>query len=98
MRQYFILITLSATLLFSPVAHASETAFVKVNGLVCDFCAQGIKKVFGKKDAVQNVAVNLTEKLVTISFKPKQSMDDATIRELITGNGFTVVAIERNQE
>jgi copper chaperone CopZ len=96
MRRFLMLAALGAALVFSPAAHASETVLVKVNGLVCDFCAQGIQKVFGKKDEVQKVNVNLTEKLVTINFKPKKTMSDDAIKELITGNGFTVVGIERN--
>lgn len=96
MRRFLMLATLGTALMLSPAAHAAETALVRVNGLVCDFCAQGIQKVFGKKDEVQKVDVNLTEKLVTINFKPKKTMSDEIIKELITGNGFTVVGIERN--
>ena len=31
----------------------AETAKVSVNGLVCDFCARALEKVFGKQEGVK---------------------------------------------
>ena len=34
-------------------AASAQTVTAKVNGLVCDFCAQAVRKVFKKQDAVE---------------------------------------------
>jgi len=41
------------------------TVTVKVNGLVCDFCARALEKIFSKQDSVENIEVDLTTKMVT---------------------------------
>ena len=73
----------------------AETAKVTVNGMVCAFCAVGIKKSFSKLDAVENVDVNLDKKLVTIKIKDGKSLDDTAIKQVITDAGYDSVDIER---
>lgn len=68
---------------------------VSVNGLVCDFCAQAIDRSFRRRAEVSAVRVDLTEKLVSIDFRPNQSLDDDTIRDIITRAGYTVTAVRR---
>jgi len=68
---------------------------VSVNGLVCDFCAQAIDRSFRRRAEVSAVRVNLTDKLVSIDFLPNQTLDDATIRDIITRAGYTVTAVRR---
>jgi copper chaperone CopZ len=70
-----------------------ETITVRVNGLVCDFCARATEKVFGKQDAVESIKVNLDAGLVTILTKANQKIDDATIKQLINESGYDVVKI-----
>lgn len=84
------------TLCLIPVhAYAGETVKAHVNGLVCDFCARTIQKVFGKQEAVENVNVNLTDKLITLGMKDGQTLDDATITKLVNDSGYALVSIER---
>lgn len=68
---------------------------VSVNGLVCDFCAQAIDRSFRRRAEVNAVRVDLTEKLVSIDFRPNQSLDDDTIRDIITRAGYTVTNVRR---
>lgn len=68
---------------------------VAVNGLVCDFCAQAIDRSFRRRAEVSAVRVDLTEKLVSIDFRPNQTLDDDTIRDIITRAGYTVTAVRR---
>ncbi len=68
---------------------------VSVNGLVCDFCAQSIDRSFRRRPEVNAVRVDLTEKLVSIDFRPNQTLDDDAIREIITRAGYTVTALRR---
>ncbi|MFN7056831.1 heavy-metal-associated domain-containing protein [Hyphomonas sp.] len=82
----------------SPVTtEAAKGEFVTahVNGLVCDFCAQAIQKVFGREAAVASVNVNLGGGVVEIAMKPGQTMDDAAITRLIRNSGYALVKIER---
>lgn len=82
-----------------PVAtkYAGETIHAKVDGLVCDFCARAVEKVFGKQDEVSSVKVDLGEKLITIILKAGKQMDDAKITKLITDSGFKLVGIHHQK-
>lgn len=72
-----------------------EAVTAHVNGLVCDFCAQSIQKLFGKEAAVSNVHVDLGKGEVHIALKPGQTMDDAAIEKLIRKSGYALVKIDR---
>ena len=67
--------------------------YVSVNGLVCDFCARALEKVFGKEAAVKSIDVNLDTKIITINFSEGQSLDDERITALITDSGYNVEGI-----
>lgn len=77
------------------VENAHHTIVAQINGLVCDFCARALEKVFGKRDEVTGIEVNLDTKLVTIGFKKNSDIDDTTITKLITDAGYNVVEIRR---
>lgn len=68
---------------------------VKVNGLVCDFCARSLEKTFRKTGKVFGVSVDLTAKEVRLKFAAGASLDDATIRKLVTEAGYAVVGVQR---
>ncbi|MBT9446678.1 MAG: heavy-metal-associated domain-containing protein [Hyphomonadaceae bacterium] len=76
-------------------APIAADALVSVNGLVCDFCAQAIEKSFRRRAEINDVRVDLTAKLVSIDFKPNTTLDDATIRQIITNAGYTVTNVRR---
>jgi copper chaperone CopZ len=92
MRRHLIAFT--AVMLLALPAQAG-TILASVNGLVCAFCATGIEKTFLAQAAIQSVAVDLDKKLVTLTTKDKQDMDDTTITQLLTDAGFTVTNIHR---
>lgn len=68
---------------------------VKVNGLVCAFCAQGIKKRFMSLPEVASVQVSLAKKTVVILVKPNATLSDTTIQNTVREAGYNVVRIER---
>ena len=68
---------------------------IKVNGMVCDFCAQSVWKVFYEYDAVEQVDIDLSEGLVTITLKPDTTLDDTQIDEGITHAGYDLVDIKK---
>jgi copper chaperone CopZ len=89
---------LIATMLtFMAFPAMAETIHVGVDGLVCAFCVKGIENSFKKQDAVKDVKVGLDEKLVTITTKEGKTMDDATIKKIITDAGYTTTTIHHQK-
>jgi mercuric ion binding protein len=76
------------------VAHA-ETITVGVKGMVCSFCAQGIKKSFSRDAVVEKVDVDLDKKLVLITTSKGQNLPDNVIKQTITDAGYEVTDIKR---
>lgn len=100
MRLLFL--TFAALALLAGPARAEHTGAgqihditVKVNGLVCDFCAQALKKVFGKISGVENVDVNLDTHEVILVLADNTDIPDEEVRKLITDSGYNVVEIIR---
>lgn len=69
---------------------------VKVNGMVCDFCARGLEKTFGKVDSVKDITVSLEKGMISINLVDNGKLDDEKITQLIKDNGISVVSIKRN--
>ncbi len=80
----------------NPTPAAGEVISVKAKGLVCDFCARALEKLFGRREEVSSISVDLTSKLITIQLKEGQSMDDATVEKLVTDSGYNIESIERS--
>jgi|TARA_B100002019_G_C20770047_1_gene357098 copper chaperone CopZ len=74
----------------------SEVLNISVNGLVCDFCARSIEKIFSKKESVQSININLEKMLITINLKKGKNLDDNTIKQLIKDSGYDVREINRD--
>lgn len=66
---------------------------IKVNGLVCDFCAQSIKTLFGKQAGITNVGVDLDHGLVTLDLENGTTIGDDVITGIITDSGYTITDI-----
>jgi copper chaperone CopZ len=88
------LIVAVGILIHAPVASAEQVT-VTVKGMVCSFCAQGIKKTFMRKDGVERVDVDLDKKLVTIVTAQGVTLKDSDLTESIVDSGYEVVSIER---
>jgi copper chaperone CopZ len=85
---------LMALILFSGAAHAG-TIEMKVNGLVCGFCAQGIEKTLRKNPATADVVVSLENRLVAVETKAGQDIPDEELKKALTSSGYAVKSIER---
>lgn len=81
-------------LLLTSQAFASEIN-VKVQGMVCSMCAQGIKKKFSAIKEVKGINVNLDQKIVNITTIDGQDVPDEQIKKIITEAGYNVANIER---
>lgn len=73
----------------------SDKLLVKVNGMVCAFCAQGIEKNFNAKPAVKNTKVDLDTMEVLITLKEGKSLSEKEIKEVVTNAGFTFVGMKK---
>ena len=85
-----------AVFLVSAAASAG-TIEMKVNGLVCGFCAQGIEKILRKNPATTDVHVSLEDKLVALTTKDGTDIPDAALTKDMTDAGYEVVSITRTQ-
>ncbi|WP_199555880.1 heavy-metal-associated domain-containing protein [Sandaracinobacteroides hominis] len=93
MKTMFIALLLVA----APLAAAPtpEAVTVKVNGLVCDFCARSIEAMMKKRPDVSGVHVDLDKGEVHLALKANATLDDPTLKKLITDSGYAVTGIER---
>jgi len=68
---------------------------ISVNGLVCDFCARSIEKLFMKRESVLDIDVNLEKMLITVRLKKNKNLDNQTIKQIINDSGYDIVEINR---
>lgn len=76
-------------------AVAGSDIEVSVNGMVCAFCAKGIKKKFFEHESVSGIDVSLSDKIVKISLKEGMKLEDSEIEELIKDSGYDLKGINR---
>jgi len=69
---------------------------INVIGMVCDFCAQSIEKVFMKRNEVKGINVNLEDQKVVIYLQEKTDIEDNTISSILEDAGYTVESINRS--
>lgn len=97
-----LLLSLSLLMVTSPAlaadkkACATEQVIAKVDGMVCDFCAQGLIKTFMKEDPVEKVDIDLTTKEVRISLKDGQTLADSVVTQRVDYAGYKVTSIEHS--
>jgi len=70
---------------------------VAVEGMVCDFCAQAIERVFMKREEVAGITINLDDQNVIISLKSEKDIENTTIEELFLNAGYNVQTINRKK-
>ena len=75
----------------------NEVLSISVNGLVCDFCARSIEKLFSKKESVKSINVNLEKMLITITLKKGKSLNDSIIKKVISDSGYEIREISRDK-
>jgi mercuric ion binding protein len=87
------------TLVFSllSLGASADTIEMKVYGLVCGFCAQGIEKTLRKNPATQDVLVSLEHKLVAIATRDGTDIPDCDLTKALTEAGYDVKGITRTQ-
>lgn len=91
-------LALVLVLLFTAIPAFAERAKVTVDGMVCAFCAQGIKKKFTSHESVKKCNVSLEEKFVELEFHEGKSLGDEDIKTMIRDSGYNVRDIVRGKE
>ncbi len=71
-----------------------KIAVVSVQGMVCDFCARGIEKSFGKNNQISKIDVDLASGKVLLGFQSDAEIDQAYIEKQILNNGLNTTAIQ----
>ena len=71
-----------------------EKIIIKVKGMVCAFCAQGIQKNFSKRKEVKDVKVDLDTMEVTILLVKGQILPEKVIESVVTGAGFKYMGLK----
>jgi len=89
------LLLILGMLIGTPAYAEAKQIKIGVNGMVCAFCAQGITKKFGSEAAIQTIDVDLSDKLVTLTLKDKQDIEDTKINQILKDAGYTVTKIDR---
>ena len=79
----------------------AKTIKIGVEGMVCDFCAQSIQKVFLKQAGVERVDVNLdigkvTVKMADVFQDDEDGISDERIKQLFLDAGYDVSSIKRD--
>lgn len=94
-----ILLILSFLLLAVPAfAGSQDVAVIQVKGMVCDFCAQSVTKVFLKQENVADVKVDLDTQTISLFFEDKEiSLTEEQIKEGVHYSGYDFVGYEVTQ-
>lgn len=87
-------VVLAIAMLAAGVAQAG-TIEMKVFGMVCGFCAQGIEANLRKNTAVADVKVSLEKQLVVVQTRDGQDVPDAALEQAITDAGYDLKAVKR---
>jgi copper chaperone CopZ len=81
--------------LFAGATASAATIEMKVHGMVCGFCAQGIEKILRENPATADVVVNLDDKRVVVTTKNGADITDADLTKAIKDAGYDVKSITR---
>ena len=79
----------------------AKTIKIGVEGMVCDFCAQSIQKVFLRQAGVEKVDVNLDigkviVKMADVFQDDEDGISDERIKQLFLDAGYSISKIERD--
>jgi len=79
----------------SALAEGGEPIVADVLGVVCDFCAMAMNKIFGKRKEVAAIYVDLDTKALSLVLVPGASLSDETIAELAVQAGYRIAEVRR---
>ena len=81
----------------SALADGGEPIVADVLGVVCDFCALAMNKIFSKREEVAAIYVDLDTKALNLVLAPGASMSDQTIADLAVQAGYRIAGVRRGE-
>jgi len=72
----------------------ARIAVVSVKGMVCDFCARGIEKMFRKDKSVKKIDIDLSRGKVLIAYTQDGKIDFDDIKQKILANGQNATGLQ----
>lgn len=90
MKYALVLVTLLAA-----GAVRAGTIEMKVFGMVCGFCAQGIEANLRKHPGITDVQVSLEKQLVVVKTRDGQDVTDAALEKAISDAGYDLKSVTR---
>lgn len=82
----------------SALAQGGEPIVADVLGVVCDFCALAMNKIFSKREEVAAIYVDLDTKALSLVLVPGASLSDQTIADLAVQAGYRIADVRRGDE
>ena len=79
----------------SALANGGEPIVADVLGVVCDFCALAMNKIFRKREEVAAIYVDLDTKALNLVLVPGASMSDQMIADLAVQAGYRIAEVRR---
>lgn len=95
MKIFLSLFILMALAMPAHAAEKHEDVIAHVTGMVCDFCAQSVLKIFEDKAEITSIDVSLDDATVTFHQAPGASLSDEDIQDGIYYAGYDLEKIER---
>lgn len=80
------------------LADGGAPVVVDVLGVVCDFCATAMNKVFSKRNEVAAIYVDLDKKTLSLVINDGSDLSDKQIERLAKQAGYRIAAIRRDSE
>ena len=74
---------------------AGASVRLKVDGMVCPFCAYGLEKRLGEIASIDAVLIRISDGLVQIRMKEDQELTDDVLTDVVRKSGFSLREIER---
>jgi copper chaperone CopZ len=87
-----------AALAATPPAPTAQAVTVRVNGLVCDFCARSIEAMLRRRSDVSSVHVDLGRGEVHVGLRAGSTLGDAELTKLVRDSGYAVASIAREPQ
>lgn len=78
-----------------PTVAFADDVYVEVDGMVCAFCAQGLRHTLINQDAVESVQVDMDNAMLVAKGTAIDQLSDDAIRQLITDTGYDVRNLSR---
>ena len=80
------------------LAGGGAPVVVDVLGVVCDFCATAMNRIFSKRDEVAAIYVDLDKKTLSLVISDGSDLSDEQIEKLAKRAGYRIAAIRRDSE